>query len=308
MDQNEYFEDFDEWQTQDSSFEPETSPEQTGIEPKPDAAEVTATGTPAQTSTEPPAPVSSEAEPQATAPEGTPEGEQQDVEPMTTAQMREHMKKLEAQVNSLHRRLSKAPKATPAIKPPDPMDEASAPKIESFETIEAYDKARGQWEIDQRVNEGIRKATQGAPDFEAKEARKEFVTETITGGKEIYPDFEQIVLQPTVPITHDMIDAIREVESEKVSPADFFYYLGKNTAEAAALSRMSPVQLGRAITKIETKLEAAKASSPARKPIKTVSDAPPPIRPTDSTVIIHKDPAKMTQAEYEAWRMGGKKD
>ena len=308
MDQNEITE-VDE--ALDEAFNPETSPEQTGIEPKPDAAEVTATGTPAQTSTEPPAPVTSEA-PQATAPEGTAkEDEQQDIEPMTTAQMREAMqlieKKMHDQVQFAARRIQKE-LAKKGIKVPDPMDEASAPKIESFETIEAYDKARGQWEIDQRVNEGIRKATQGAPDQEAKEARINFVTEVFTGGKEIYPDFEQVVKNPAAPITIDIIDAIKEFESEKISPEDFFYYLGKNAAETVALSRMSPVQLGRAITKIETKLEAAKASSPARKPIKTVSDAPPPIRPTDSTVIIHKDPAKMTQAEYEAWRMGGKKD
>jgi hypothetical protein len=256
-----------------------------------------------------PEPVTSEqGAPEAT---GTQEGEQQpenvDEEPEITAtQMRAQMEKMRSQINSLHRRLKKTGKAQPAIKAPEPLDKSTAPKMSDFETIEEYEKAQNNWEIDQRVVEGIRKATQPVnSEAQLKEERAEFVNDTVSLGKTIYNDFDKVVLQDNVPITMEMIDTVRTMDdNEKVTPADLLYYLGKNPAEATACSRMSGAQLIRALAKIETKLEGIKSQA-TPKPTKTISDAPPPIKPTDSTVIVHKDPTKMTQAEYEAWRMGG---
>lgn len=286
-------------------YEPEGSPEEL------EAAAQDQTGTgPAEE------PTGTEPEGDATAPEGTAEADpgqgEVDDEPMTDAEMREHIKKLNNQVNSLQRRLGKNRRRQPAIVAPEPLDESTAPKIESFGTIEEYETARQNWEIDQRVAQGIRKATAGTTDQDQQATRAEFVNDTFADGKAAYPDFMDVVGQQTLPITTEMIDTIsHELDSQIVNPEDVFYYLGKNPAEAAALSRMSKPQLARAVTKIEARLEVAKAAAPQGKTAstqpgkkKTVSNAAPPIKPTDSTVIVHKDPDKMTQAEYEAWRMG----
>jgi hypothetical protein len=261
------------------------------------------------------------AEPEGTEPPEEPEGTQEggdpsasvDDEPMTTEQMAEQMRRLNNQVNSLQRRLSKQHAvARPAIAAPPPLDESTAPKVEDFDTIESYNHAHRTWEIDQRVSEGIRKATAGTSDTDVKAARADFAREAMENGKLAYQDFDKIVGSQTLPITVEMIDAIRtESDSEVVNPEDILYYLGKNPDETAAISRMSKSQVARQIAKIEARLEAVKGmgktipATPAGRPKKTVSDAPTPIKPTDSAVIIHKDPAKMSQKEYEAWRMTG---
>lgn len=290
-----------ELQSQGEDYEPQGSPEElealeqeqpTGSAP----AEEGPTGTaPAGESTEP---VTVEV----------------DDEPMTDEQMREHIRKLNNQVNSLQRRLTKNRRQQAPIVAPEPLDESNAPKIESFGTIEEYETARKNWEIDQRVVQGIRKATAGVTDQSIAAERAEFVKDVFSDGQTIYSDFQQVVGAETLPITNEIIDIVNSnLDSEIVGPVDVFYYLGKNPAETAALSRMSKPQLERAITKIEARLEVAKSSggkipaaSPQAKgaPAKTVSKASPPIKPTDSTVIVHKDPEKMNQKEYEAWRMG----
>lgn len=294
-----------ELMSQGIDYEPEGSPEELEAA----AAQEEPTGT------EP------AAEPEGTAPgEETPEGTAEaqtdsdavDDEPMTNEQMRETIKKLNNQVNSMQRRLSKQARAGRApIVPPEPLDESTAPKVEDFTTIEDFNKAYDNWSIDQRVAEGIRKATAGAVSQDAQAARAEFVRDTFSDGSTAYPDFQEVVGDATLPITVEMIDAINtELDSEVVNPEDMFYYLGKNRAEAAAMSRMAKPQLARAIAKIEARLELAKGaatkSTPKKEaaPKKTVTSASAPIKPTDSTVIVHKDPEKMSQAEYEAWRNG----
>ena len=58
---------------------------------------------------------------------------------------------------------------------------------------------------------------------------------------------------------------------------------------------MNPVQRAREIGRIEATLAAPKPQS----------RAPDPISPVKSTVPVSKDPARMTAAEYDAWRQAG---
>lgn len=228
------------------------------------------------------------------------------VEPKPDEDVLAYVKRLENQVNSMHRKLDKFSKAGSAskIKVPEKIDAANAPKVEDFDTIEEYEQASAAFSIDQRINDGIRKALERKPGEDNEQAREVFVTQIQEEGPKLYKDFNEVVGDPKLPITHEIIDATRETENENVSPSDILYYLGKNPDETAKLSRMSTIQVARAITKIEIALESAKQKEPPPTK-KTVSSAPEPINPIDSTVIITKDPNKMTQREYEAWRAAG---
>ena len=234
-----------------------------------------------------------------------------DIQPSPTEAMEERIKRLENRNAALHRRLSKAMKRG-VIKAPDPLDESTAPKLQDFESVEEYEKARAGWETDQKINTEIRKVASQSETDDLQVVRQEFRDEVVEDGRDSYGDWDAVVMQDTVPITVDLMDAVRELESETVTPADFMYYLAKNPTEITAISRMNKTQAIRALTRLETKLETLKAESPppksATKPKKTVSDAPAPVKPSSSTVIITKDPNKMTQAEYEAWRAEQMKD
>jgi hypothetical protein len=95
---------------------------------------------------------------------------------------------------------------------------------------------------------------------------------------------------------------IVDILSECDHPADVAYYLAKNRIEGVAISRMTPLKAAREIAKLELKI-ANNPTPPTPTPKKTTS-APPPINPiAGGTGGIDKDPNKMTQKEYEQWRI-----
>ena len=71
-----------------------------------------------------------------------------------------------------------------------------------------------------------------------------------------------------------------------------------NAEEAERIGRMSAIQAGRAIGKLEDRLAAQKAKDKPRP-----SNAPAPIEAVKGGgVKVEKDPAQMTDAEFAAWR------
>lgn len=110
-----------------------------------------------------------------------------------------------------------------------------------------------------------------------------------------YADFDQIAL--TSPITRPDIAALIKASD---APADLAYYLGMNHGIAARIDQMHPIEAARALGQIEARLQAPKP--------RTTSTAPEPINPTNGGGAVGaKDPAKMTGAEYVAWRNSGGK-
>jgi hypothetical protein len=237
-------------------------------------------------------------------PEKKPEEQEEETnaEPEADDDLKEQIRKLNDQVASLHRRMGKSTKKS--IKLPDPIEDESAPKSDSFDTIEDYEDARKAWEIDKRVNDQVRKALEVAPSEVEDQERQSFVEELKTDGPKYYKDFVEVVTDNTLPITVEILDAVRNSDNEIVTPADVLYFLGKNKAETVRISRLNPIQVAREIVKIETKIEIAKAAAPRKKEHSEHSNATAPIKPTrTSTVIITKDPEKMSQSEYEKWRL-----
>lgn len=119
--------------------------------------------------------------------------------------------------------------------------------------------------------------------------------------REKYDDFEQVALNPRLPISMPMAATIRESE---IGP-EILYHLGQNPAEAKRISQLSPLSQAKEIGKLETKL----ASNP---PARKVSAAPAPIAPlngkgsstptydtTDPRSIQTMDTATWIQKERE---------
>ena len=268
---------------------------------------------PPATGTDPnptPAPEEEPEEPTGTEPEGTepPDAEATgtapDEEPEVTESQEDKIARLEKQLNSqsaIIRRMQRSGKK--ANLPEIPKDD-DAPDPDNFDTIEEYEDAKRDWEVDRRVAMGVRKALEEDPAAEIEADRQDFNQATAKDGTNRYKDFETVVMRETLPLTQEVLDTLRLSENEDVSPADVLYYLGKNEAEAVRISRLNGVQLAREIVKIENTVARTLATSQP-KTEKTVSDAPEPTSSTDSTVIITKDPNKMTQREYEAWRREG---
>ena len=183
------------------------------------------------------------------------------------------------------------PPATPPVTPTEPGTE---PHQGDFEDYSDYVKALTDYKVKQA-------RTGWDADAAKKDETAEYQTKEtalqvgLQKGFEKYPDFEEVALDITVPIT----ETVKMVLAEKPeTAADVAYYLGKNRSEAIQLSRMNPVQAARKIAEIEINI----ANNPASPPNKT-TNAPPPVTPVGSSNVIEKDEEKMTQKEFEAHRL-----
>jgi hypothetical protein len=87
------------------------------------------------------------------------------------------------------------------------------------------------------------------------------------------------------------MEVVLEV-SEK--PHELLYYLGKNPEIASDLADLTPAKLATRLDRIER--EMAETSKPK------TSSAPKPIEPVKPAGTPMKDPSKMTDREFAAWR------
>ena len=98
---------------------------------------------------------------------------------------------------------------------------------------------------------------QAVPPTETQTQVAKFM-EAIKPRKDMYPDFDKVVLQGNAPVTPAMLGMI----SASPYAADIAYYLGQHVEQSGAIARMQPDQARSAIKQIET---AAAATNPIRK-------------------------------------------
>ena len=203
---------------------------------------------------------------------------------------------------------------------PKPLEKPVKPKQEDFADFDQYEAEKDKYYedlADYKVALALR-AQEEKKQEAAKQANvqelDEWKGQMIADGVATFPDFEEITFDPIVPITMDVLKAVQAcTKDEVVSHAEIVYYLGKNIREAAKISRMTPDAMGREIGAIAEKIAAdkAKVESPPPEPKpepKKISSAPPPITPVRGTsTVVTKNPEKMTNKEYRAWRMAGGK-
>jgi hypothetical protein len=212
-----------------------------------------------------------------------------------------YWRKQKAEERASYFRDRREPERQPPPLPPDMPGIPTEPKPSDFEDYDKYvaaltdqrvKKARMEWEMDTARKEQERSA----------QARAESLHSKLQEGYQKYSDFEEVAFdRSAIHITPMVVDILSDCEH----PADLAYYLAKNRVEGVAISKMTPTQAARAIAKLESRLEGQPSQTSTlptqRKPI---TGAPPPISPVSgSKGVIHKDPEKMTQREYEAWRL-----
>lgn len=174
------------------------------------------------------------------------------------------------------------------------------PTPEQFETYEQYVRASAKYEAEKAAARIAEERFQKEMERQRAEEASRSTQDKIRIAKEKYSDFEEVALDPTLPITPSMAEAIMDSEFS----ADLAYHLGQNRSEAEKISRMSPIAAARALGKIEAKFEReATAAPPMPLEPKRVSKAPEPVKPlATSADAPNKDPDKMSTEEWLRWR------
>ena len=174
---------------------------------------------------------------------------------------------------------------------PEPKPEVAAPAKpipQSYNSTEEYIEAVAEWKADQRIEAKLsdREKTQreahnrtAQAQAHAQYAQKE------TLARVQYPDFDDVVYDPAVPITEAMAFAIH---TDDRGP-DIAYHLGKHPEEAARIARLSPFlqakELGRLSAKLPDTPAPTKSAAPEPIPAGKANGLKPVLETTDPRSI-----------------------
>lgn len=180
--------------------------------------------------------------------------------------------------------------------PAQPAEGSDAPKREDFGTYEEFIRAEARYVASKEAKETARKEAE-AIRRENEEKRSKGENESkvkawnsqLEKARDEIEDFDEVCAESEATVTPAMSSAI--LESDK--GALIAYFLAKNPAEAERISKLSPSKQAAAIVALEDKVA---------KPAKQPSKAPEPITPVGAKSEVEKDPSKMSDAEFAAYR------
>lgn len=182
-------------------------------------------------------------------------------------------------------------------KKPDPVKESNEPKEQDFDTYDAYLDALDEYDnnspeqketIEQDKNP--EEKPEGETELTDSQKTAMAVIQEKADAAEKPEDFEAVALDPSVPVTAEMVEALAECDD----PAKVLYHLGKNKDIAASIAEGSPAQQMREIAKLDLTVKVKPA-----KPVKT-TEAPEPISPLNGNDVQQKSVNDMSFSEYEA--------
>lgn len=180
---------------------------------------------------------------------------------------------------------------------PEEQAEVKEPVESDFDTYDEYLDALDKFDkqSDQKVDKETdtdKKDTDSQADEELTDSQKTAlaITQERVASAEKPEDFEAVALNPDLPVTGEMLEALAECDD----PAKVMYHLGKNKDLATDIAGQSPAQQMRAIAKLDLTV-----TSKPPKPTKT-TNAPDPISPVSGSDAQEKSVSDMSFAEYEA--------
>lgn len=174
-----------------------------------------------------------------------------------------------------------------------PSSSEGAPTPDQFQSYEQYLEAKAEWKAEQKVSEVLRRQQESTrqQSAQAEQAKLRATWEQrVDAASDAYDDFDEVALAPDLPISGPMAEAIQRAEKG----ADVLYYLGKHRDVASQLASMDAFSAAIRIGEI--------AATLARPVPKKTTSAPPPINPVGARATAAKDPARMSDAEFAAWR------
>lgn len=142
------------------------------------------------------------------------------------------------------------------------------PVPENFKDLTEYSEALADWKAREVLKEYQHSQVQQSRVAQTEQFARS-LQDKLAKGSEIYPDFEEVVLDESLQISPRMVEAIAESDV----PVQLVYHLGQNPKEAERIANLSPAAQIRELVKLEQKFTA--------KP--TPTQTPPPIKPNGAT-------------------------
>ena len=160
-----------------------------------------------------------------------------------------------------------------------------------LDALDAYEKQSDEQEaVKEKPQAKDTDSTSSEALTDSQKTAMAVVKETVESA-DVPDNFQEVALNPDVPITGDMLEALAECDNT----VNVMMHLGQNKDLAAEIAAGSPAQQMRAIAKLDLTVD-----SKPPKPTKTTA-APEPIAPVKGSDVQEKTLSEKSQAEYEAW-------
>jgi hypothetical protein len=159
------------------------------------------------------------------------------------------------------------------------------PKRETFRDDEQYLNAQIEHLAEKRAAEKLEQRQKQAE----QDRLSETFLEKAEKASEKYPDFNDVVGNPNLPINTNMAEYIAESDLGH----EVAYHLGKNPSVALKIANMSPVKAALELSRIEREI----AAKPQAKP----SKAPEPITPVGSRGKATSSPNPSDDDDISSW-------
>jgi len=240
-----------------------------------------------------------ETEPQSGAEEPQEQEPEDDEEPESKPRngRERRINRLTREVEMLKAQLAAATQPRPPQSEPARPVPAGKPKLESFETLEAYQEALTDWKIDQR--DAQRKAEEDRQAAEAAERKLQSAwSASEKTARATHPDYDDVVRSVQAP-EGPGVSAARQAMLEEDSGAEILYYLGTHPDELRRIAALSPVSAVREIGKLSARLSPVAGNG---KPAATALPKPPPAlsRPAKvATESVYDE--KFAASDFRGW-------
>lgn len=192
----------------------------------------------------------------------------------------------------------------------EPPADDPRPNFDDYDSVQQFQQDYDSWARRQAKREGEAEPQSETGPSSDEQAALDKIENAAVSASNKYPDFDQVVRDPNLPLTQEMLVAAADTDSV----ADVLYHLGKNPQEAQRLSQMSGTSLVREMGRLEARLDAqasgqqaaagtsAQTGSGAPEPIKTVQGSRASRKQGLNEIKNIDDWMAQRQAEIEAKR------
>ena len=201
--------------------------------------------------------------------------------------------KLTREVEALKQQLAQT--GQPKAEPPKP-EQPGKPKLEQFDTLEAYQEALTEWHFAEREKKREAEAQEKAAREVAQKLQTEWDSKQQSARK-AHQDYDDAIESTAAP-DGPGVAAARQAMLEDDAGAEILYHLAKHPDELKRISAMQPIAAVREIGRLSALFTPPAANG--KQKLSAAPKPPPPVtRPAKIASDSIFDPA--VQSDYRRW-------
>jgi len=217
------------------------------------------------------------------------EEEEKPEEELSASQKRRRRRvdRLAAENEQLKQQLAAAHQPPP---PKEPQPPAGKPRLESYDTLEAYQEALTDWQLNQRETQRAAEAEARAAEDAAKKLQTEWESRQ-QAARKAHPDYDDVIESVTAP-EGPGVQAARQAMLEDDAGAEILYYLATHPAEIKRIAALPPIAAVREIGRLSASIAPSSGAANGKQRFTSAPPPPPSLsRPAKAVSDSINDPA-----------------